>query len=174
MMKPKPLSYRETALLLDQCTEMACVLVRNRRPFWHPEAWLYWGLQKAFRSPYNHSSVFFYRNGEPILVCQAIGKGVVFETYDAWASREVRQIKELGKRTLILTRVALVLTSFYAKYDYWKYVRGIFLEQSEWAKKAFPERTRPPFYCHELFAYYMRERLGPWHPNRLISAYMDI
>jgi hypothetical protein len=170
-MKAKPLSYKQTALLLDQCTEMACVLVRNKRPVWHPEAWLYWGLQKAFDSPYNHSAVFFYCNGLPILVCQAIGRGIVFETYNAWALREARIVRELSKYTMNYTRVAQVLSTFYCKYDYYKYLRGIFVEQSKWAKTKFIERTRSPFYCHELFPYFMRERIGPWHPNKLISTF---
>jgi hypothetical protein len=170
-MKAKLLPYKEVVARLDQCTEMACVLIRNTRPFWNPEAWLYALLRLAFDSTYNHSAVFFYKDGVPILVCQAIGKGVVFEDFTAWAFRELRETKQLAKRRFIFNRQERVLDCYGARYDYWKYLRGIFVEQNKWAREGFTERTRSPFYCHEIAPFIVGEKNGPWHPNRLISFF---
>ena len=167
-MKDSLLTYEEVKHRLDLCNEMACVLIKNTRPWWNPEGWLYWGLQKAFKTKYNHSAVFFYCGSIPVMVCQAIGKGVIFEDFNQWWLRENRIIKELSKRSI---KATTVLETYNKKYDYWKYARGIFIEQNRHLREKITERTRAPFYCHEMFPYFMEEKYGPWHPNRLISTF---
>ena len=63
------------------------------------------------------------------------------------------------------------MKSYFAKYDYWKYLRGLTIEQNKFLKTKIGERTKPPFYCHEVFPYFMGIEFGPWNPNRLISTF---
>jgi hypothetical protein len=153
-------------LQLTNTIYIRAVLVKNNRPWYNPLNWFYFILKKVLHTNWNHSVIFIEKNNIPILVAQAIGKGVVFQKYEEWFVEEKRDLKFLDAYPIIFEVKSRILNSYYFKYDYVKYIKHM----CSWFIPV-TEIVKPPVYCHELFPYYLHYKNGPWHPNRLITTF---